>query len=394
MARARCRPDASTRHIACSPPSTSTTGMKSAYRAAHCGLPMIDSSRQPTPSSSHTCATTVRASSHRWQPGLPIKTTRAESAAEVTSRSLSHMATPENAARSGASLSLDADVLAAYRAAGRASAAAAAVEAPGDHRARAHDRQAAAFFDVDNTLMRGASLFHFAAGLARKRFFTAGQITRFARAQAKFVLSGSEDLEDMASATESALSFVNGRTVSELIDLGQEIFTDSLIDKLIPGTLALTQGHLDSGQRVWLVTATPVELATIISSHLGLTGALGTVAEVVDGTYTGRLVAAPLHGMAKAEAVRALAEREGLDLAQCSAYSDSANDIPMLSIVGRPIAVNPDPTLRAHARDNDWPIRDFRRRAQMRRAVPAVTAGAGVVAGLATGYAIGRIARR
>jgi len=98
--------------------------------------------------------------------------------------------------------------------------------------------------------------------------------------------------------------------------------------------------------------------------------------------------------MAKAEAVRALAEREGLDLSRCSAYSDSANDIPMLSIVGRPFAVNPDPALRDHARDNDWPIRDFRRRAQMRRAVPAVTAGAGVFAGLATGYAIGRLTRR
>lgn len=289
-----------------------------------------------------------------------------------------------------ASVDPDLGVLAAYRQAGRASAAAAEVGPD----VSSTDRSAAAFFDVDNTLMRGASLFHFAAGLARRRFFTAAQITGFARQQAKFVLSGAEDLEDMASATESALSFVHGRTVDELVDLGQEIFTDSLVDKLIPGTLALAQGHLDSGQRVWLVTATPVELATLISSHLGLTGALGTVAEVVNGTYTGRLVGAPLHGMAKAEAVRALAEREGLDLQRCSAYSDSANDIPMLSIVGRPIAVNPDSALRAHARDNDWPIRDFRRRAQMRRAAPAVTAGLGVVAGVGAGYAIGRLTRR
>ena len=289
-----------------------------------------------------------------------------------------------------ASVDPDLGVLAAYRQAGRASAAAAEVGPD----IGSTDRSAAAFFDVDNTLMRGASLFHFAAGLARRRFFTAAQITGFARQQAKFVLSGAEDLEDMASATESALSFVNGRTVAELVDLGQEIFTDSLVDKLIPGTLALAQGHLDSGQRVWLVTATPVELATLISSHLGLTGALGTVSEVVDRTYTGRLVGAPLHGMAKAEAVRALAEREGLDLQRCSAYSDSANDIPMLSIVGRPIAVNPDSALRAHARDNDWPIRDFRRRAQMRRAAPAVTAGLGVMAGVGAGYAIGRLTRR
>jgi phosphoserine phosphatase len=93
--------------------------------------------------------------------------------------------------------------------------------------------------------------------------------------------------------------------------------------------------------------------------------------------------------------VRAIAEREGLDLSRCSAYSDSANDIPMLSLVGHPFAVNPDALLRAHARDNDWPIRDFRRRAKARRAaVPALAATAGVGLGVAAGYAVGRIARR
>ena len=92
--------------------------------------------------------------------------------------------------------------------------------------------------------------------------------------------------------------------------------------------------------------------------------------------------------------MRALAEREDLDLSRCTAYSDSANDIPMLSLVGRAIAVNPDGALRDHAHDNDWPIRDFRRRAAMRRAVPAVTAGAGVVAGIGAGYLVGRLSRR
>jgi HAD superfamily hydrolase (TIGR01490 family) len=283
-------------------------------------------------------------------------------------------------------------VLPAYRHAGEAAAAAAqVVPASGS----AFDPTAAAFFDVDNTVMRGASIFHFAVGLARRRFFDARQVVDFGRRQLRFVLSGSEDLEDMASATASALSFVEGRRVDELVDLGEQIFDEEMSDKLIPGTLALAQGHLDSGQRVWLVTATPVELATIIATHLGLTGALGTVAEVTDGVYTGRLVGAPLHGLAKAEAVRAIAEREGLDLSRCTAYSDSANDIPMLSLVGHPVAVNPDATLRAHARANDWPIRDFRRRAKARQAAaPALAATAGVSLGVAAGYAIGRLARR
>ena len=283
-------------------------------------------------------------------------------------------------------------MLPAYRYAGEAAAAAAEVMPEGGAPV---DPTSAAFFDVDNTIMRGASIFHFAVGLARRRFFDARQVVDFGRRQLRFVLSGSEDLEDMASATASALSFVEGRRVDELVDLGEQIFDEEMSDKLIPGTLALAQDHLDAGQRVWLVTATPVELATIIAKHLGLTGALGTVAEVRGGVYTGRLVGAPLHGLAKAEAVRAIAEREGLDLARCSAYSDSANDIPMLSLVGHPCAVNPDALLRAHARENDWPIRDFRRRAQARRAaVPALAATAGVGLGVAAGYAVGRIVRR
>src|SRR5205823_12590980 len=125
-----------------------------------------------------------------------------------------------------------------------------------------------------------------------------------------------------------------------------EIYDELMAERIWSGTRALAQQHLDAGQRVWLVTATPVELANLIARRLGLTGALGTVAESVDGVYTGRLIGEPLHGPAKAEAIRALAAREGLDLDRCSAYSDSANDLPMLSTVGHPTAVNPDADLR------------------------------------------------
>ncbi len=286
-----------------------------------------------------------------------------------------------------AQVSRPADVLSRYRQAGRASADAASspgIRVEGDIDPTANG---AAFFDVDNTIMRGASLFHFAVGLARRHHFSGREILGFGIKQVKFVLSGSEDLEDMASATEAALSFVEGRSVAELSHLGEEVFDDTMVDKLIPGTLALAQGHLDAGQQVWLVTATPVELATVIARRLGLTGALGTVAEVRNGIYTGHLDGPPLHGLAKAEAVRAIAEREGLDLSQCSAYSDSSNDIPMLSIVGRPVAVNPDSTLLAHARSNDWQVRDFRRRQQVKRyALPAATGAGGLALGMAIGY--------
>ena len=215
--------------------------------------------------------------------------------------------------------------------AGEAAAASAAVEAALDVPL---DPTAAAFFDVDNTVMQGASIFHLARGLHRRDFFTTRDIVGAAWKQAYFRIVGVEDPEHVAEARSSALAFIAGHTVAELEELSEEIFDEGMAHRIWPGTRALAQLHLDQGQRVWLVTAAPVEIASIIARRLGLTGAMGTVAEHVDGVYTGRLVGDLLHGPAKAEAVRALAEREGLDLARCAAYSDSYNDLPMLSMVG------------------------------------------------------------
>ena len=279
-------------------------------------------------------------------------------------------------------------VLRSSQVAGEASAAAAQVEPP---QLVEPDLTGAAFFDVDNTVMRGASIFHLARGLARRKFFTAAEVGDFALKQAKFVINGAEDLDDMASATEAALAFVKGKRVEEVVSLGEEIFDELMTRKLWPGTLALAQGHLDRGQRVWLVTATPVELASIIAQRLGLTGALGTVSEIEDGVYTGRLVGSALHGKAKADAVRALAAREGLDLVRCTAYSDSANDVPMLSVVGRAVAVNPDHALRKHANAVGWEVHDYRRaRMAKRYYVPGAVVGAAAT-GVAVGFGLGAL---
>lgn len=264
--------------------------------------------------------------------------------------------------------------------AGAASAAAAEVEA---ELAVPVDPVAAAFFDVDNTMMMGASIYHFARGLAARKFFTSLDLARFGWRQVRFRLGGQESHTGMASAREAALAFVAGRPVSEIVAWGEDIYDELMAERIYSGTRALAQQHLDAGRRVWLVTATPVELAAVIARRLGLTGALGTVAETERGVYTGRLVGEPLHGPAKAEAIRSLAAREGLDLAQCWAYSDSVNDLPMLSLVGHPTAVNPDPELRAYAREQGWPVRDFRtgRKAAL-VGIPAA-GGVGVVLGAA-----------
>ena len=253
------------------------------------------------------------------------------------------------------------------------------------------DLRSAAFFDVDNTIMQGASIFHLARGLHRREFFTTRDILGAAWKQAYFRVVGVEDPEHVAEARSSALSFIAGHTVEELESLGEEIFDESMAHRIWPGTRALAQLHLDQGQRVWLVTAAPIEIATIIARRLGLTGALGTVAEHEDGVYTGRLVGEMLHGSAKAVAVRELAERFDLDLAACSAYSDSYNDLPMLTEVGDPCAINPDARLREHARAEGWRIHDYRTGRKAARAGVVTAALAGAVAGsVAAGAAIRR----
>ena len=262
-------------------------------------------------------------------------------------------------------------------------AGAAAVPLPGRRQDLPGDPTAAAFFDVDNTIIRGASIFHLARGLYRRDFLSLRDIARFAWQQARFVALG-EHTGHVADAQARALAFIAGHSVAEMRAVGEEVFDEMLADKIWPGTLALARMHEDAGQRVWLVTATPIEVAEVIAARLRLSGAIGTVSEHAGGIYTGRLVGVPMHGQAKANAVAELAEHEGLALRRCAAYSDSANDIPLLSLVGHPVAVNPDRVLRAHARAHGWQIQDYRTKRRVAK-IGVPSAGAGVLAGFLAG---------
>lgn len=239
----------------------------------------------------------------------------------------------------------------------------------------------AAFFDVDNTLMRGASLFHLARKMYQKKAFTLSDVAGFAWKQAKFILRG-ENMNDVHSVQNSAQRLAAGISADFVHQLGEEVYDEMIASKIWPGTRALTQEHLKTGRQVWLVTATPVEVAQVISQRLDLTGALGTVAEIEEGIYTGKLVGEILHGAAKARAVLILAQAQNLDLGECWAYSDSYNDIPLLSAVGNPVAINPDSKLRKHARDHNWPIYDFRSGRRAATLGLQAATGAGIVYGL------------
>ena len=151
------------------------------------------------------------------------------------------------------------------------------------------DPTAAAFFDLDNTVIQGASLFHFAKGLYRRGFFPTRVILKGLWIQAYFRMVGREKaghIEDVRSVT---LGLIEGHTVTELTEIANEVYEESIASRIWPGTRALAQLHLDVGQQVWLVTAAPVEVAGVVAARMGLTGALGTTAEHIDGVYNGRL---------------------------------------------------------------------------------------------------------
>ena len=238
--------------------------------------------------------------------------------------------------------------------------------------------RAAAFFDVDNTIVRGASAFHLAVGLYRRGFFRPWDLVRFAGHQLRYRMLG-ENRRQINSLRGEALEIMRGRSVAEVTAIAEDVYDQVLHLRIYAGTRALLDAHRAAGVPVWFVTASPREIAELLARRLGATGALCTVADEVDGFYTGRLVGDLLHGEAKARAVRELAERAHLDLARSFAYGDSTNDLPLLSSVGFPCAINPDRRLRRSAAELGWPVRDFRpARRTARRGAGAATLAGGV----------------
>ncbi len=219
----------------------------------------------------------------------------------------------------------------------------------------------AAFFDVDNTLVRGSSTFLFGKAAFKKRFFSRKDLWNFAWHQARFIARG-ETAKTLNQIKDRALGLVANHRVEELSSLTDLVYDDYISPKLWPETVRLAKEHIAKGREVWLITAAPVEIANVIAQRLGLTGGLGTIVERKDGILTGKLVGKPLHGRAKYKAMKQLAEERNISLKRSYAYSDSYNDLPMLTHVGHPVAVNPDKVLKTHAKAAGWKILDFKKR--------------------------------
>jgi HAD superfamily hydrolase (TIGR01490 family) len=250
-----------------------------------------------------------------------------------------------------------------------------------------HELVAAAFFDLDKTLIPGSSLFLLARGLYERDIFRVRDILRFGWAQARFRLFG-EQTEGIDLSRNATLEFVRGRQQEELITWGREIAEERVLPRVYRDVVTIIDTHRGHGHRTYLVTAAPIELAQIVAEHLGMTDAVATVTEVdEEGRYTGQLIGAVVHGEDKARAVAAIAERDGIDLDVSAAYSDSVNDLPLLGMVGYPNAVNPEQELRRIARARAWAVHEVRPR--RRTLLVGVPAGVGGLAVFGAGIALG-----
>lgn len=250
--------------------------------------------------------------------------------------------------------------------------------------------RSAAFFDLDKTLMEGSSAFHFGRAAYKAGQLSKRQLARDAWANVRFRLQGSTD-EATEQLRKRVYDTIAGRRVIDLARLTPDILA-GVLPRVYPQMLEVAWRHQDAGRPVYIVTAASQELADLLATVLVFDGGIGARSEVRNGVYTGRPEGPFTYREGKAEAIRQVAEREGLDLTASWAYSDSESDLPMLRVVGHPVAVNPDTELARVAREEGWEIMRFDRLG--RRLRLAAGAGAIGVLGVTGGYLGPRIWRR
>jgi HAD superfamily hydrolase (TIGR01490 family) len=241
-------------------------------------------------------------------------------------------------------------------------------------------REIAAFFDLDRTLMQGSSAFQFGRAAYRAGLIGRRQLLADAWANVRFRLRGSTD-EDTHALRDRISASLEGTRVRDLERLGADVLA-GVLPRIYPQMLTIAHEHQDAGRRVYIVTAASQELAGMLAHVLALDGAIGSqFSEVKDGVYTGRPAGLFIYRGDKARAIEALAQREGIDLSGSYAYSDSESDLPMLRVVGHPVAVNPDQELARVAREQGWEILRFERLGRWLKALVAL-AGAAAAGGV------------
>ncbi len=244
----------------------------------------------------------------------------------------------------------------------------------------------AAFFDLDRTIISGSSVFAMGVAAYRSGMVSNRELLADAMNATTFLFAGASD--DKTEAVKNrVLQAIEGVPVEGMEELGDQIIPrlQSEVRREARGLLDL---HHAAGRDTYIVSASPIEIVGDFADAIGLTGGIGTVAAIENGVYTGELAEPFCYGEGKALAIRKVADERGYDLALSYAYTDSAGDLPMLEIVGHPVAVNPDRALEAIAYHRGWPIVEFSRtrKTVVKRTTAAV--GAAAMAGIAFGVGI------
>jgi HAD superfamily hydrolase (TIGR01490 family) len=234
--------------------------------------------------------------------------------------------------------------------------------------------------------MVGSSAYEFARASYRTGLLSRRQLAAGAWANVQFRLRGSTDAATDA-LRERIAQAIEGVRVVELQRLGSSVLA-GILPRIYPQMLQVAWEHQDAGRRVYICTAAAHELAELLAHVLGFDGGVGARSEVRDGVYTGRPDGPFTYREGKAQAIRELAAREGIDLAASYAYSDSESDLPMLRAVGHPVAVNPDAALARIAREEGWEVLRFERLGR-RLVVAGALAAAATLGGLGS-LALGR----
>jgi HAD superfamily hydrolase (TIGR01490 family) len=256
----------------------------------------------------------------------------------------------------------------------------------------------AAFFDLDKTIISRSSSLALSRPMYRAGLVTRGQLVRGAYAQLVYALIGADE-KKMDRLKEGMLQLTKGWDRHEVEDLVRDVLIDVIDPYVYQEALDLMALHQDEGRRIYIVSSSPEEVVRPLAGHFGVAGVIATRARIEDGKYTGELEFY-CYGEGKAQAIRSLAERLGIDLEGSYAYSDSITDLPMLEAVGHPVAVNPDRDLRKEAETREWDVRDFRRPVRMRSRIAATAArprnqvAAGVVAAVVAAAIVGYLVLR
>jgi HAD superfamily hydrolase (TIGR01490 family) len=245
-------------------------------------------------------------------------------------------------------------------------------------------RRAAAFFDLDKTLMAGSSGIFFARAAYETGMITRRRLARDAYENLRFRLLGSTD-ERADDVRKRVGRMIAGVRVRDLERLSPRVLA-GVLPRLYPQMLARAYAHQDAGVPVYILTAASQEMADLLAHVLAFDGGLGSRSEIVDGRYTGRPAGPFNYREGKVVSMRELAERDGIELGASYAYSDSESDLPMLRAVGHPIVVNPDAELRRIALEEGWEVLHLDRLGRRLKMLAALSAGAALAS-------LGRVVR-